>query len=111
MEEDGKGRNKGGVSSFLCMCVHVFDRTRTWVVRLKGVRAEREEDDDEGRKKQKCRERERESRLSGENGVAACEAKHTTATGGGGGDEEGGAETGGAGGKVRRGAVEKEKGN
>lgn len=60
MEEDGKGRNKGGVSSFLCMCVHVFDRTRTWVVRLKGVRAEREEDDDKGRKKQKCRESERE---------------------------------------------------
>lgn len=52
----GKDETKVACLSFLCICVHVFDRTRTWVVQLKGVRAEREEHNDEGRKANKKRE-------------------------------------------------------
>lgn len=54
-EVDGRRQNKGAVLFFLCACARVFDRNRSQVRQLKGVRAEREggggredEDDDEG---------------------------------------------------------------
>lgn len=87
----GKDETKVAHLSFLRICSHAFDRIRTRVMRLKGVRAERERRTmTTGGKKRKTetkeerhsrkRERERESRLSGEESGAACEAKNTTAT-------------------------------
>lgn len=47
----GKDETKVECLSFMCMCVHAFDGTCTWAVRLKGVRAKREKDEDEGKEK------------------------------------------------------------
>lgn len=49
----GKGETKVACLSFLCLCLRAFDRTRIWVIRLKGVRAEREEDNGDRTKKKK----------------------------------------------------------